>query len=91
MEVKVAREGAEPETMRKDEQGVWSVTTLPLAPDYYGYSFVADGVPLIDPSNHLLTPNLLATASAVHVAGPLTLPWSGNAQRFAFHQPSRSG
>ena len=30
--------------MVKDDQGVWSVTTDPLAPDYYGYAFVADGV-----------------------------------------------
>ena len=34
--------------MQKDEQGIWSVTTPPLAPDYYGYSFVADGIRLIE-------------------------------------------
>ena len=50
-EVELAREGAEPQAMQKDDQGVWSLTTAPLAPDYYGYSFVADGVRLIDPSN----------------------------------------
>ena len=37
-EVKVEREGAEPIAMQKDDQGVWSVTTAPLTPDYYGYS-----------------------------------------------------
>ncbi len=37
--------------MLQDDQGVWSLTTAPLAPDYYSYSFVADGVRLIDPSN----------------------------------------
>src|SRR5262249_31444874 len=37
--------------MQKDEQGVWSVTTAPLEPDFYGYSFVSDGVALTDPSN----------------------------------------
>jgi enterochelin esterase family protein len=76
--VELALEGAEPRAMQKDDQGAWSVTTSPLAPDYYGYSFVADGVRLIDPSNHLLTPNLLATASALHVPGPLSLPWEVN-------------
>src|SRR5690242_3449478 len=60
-EVKLALEGTEPVAMQKDEQGLWSVTTAPLTPDYYGYSFVADGVRLIDPSNSLLKPNLLST------------------------------
>ena len=64
--------------MQKDEHGVWTVTTTTLAPDYYGYSFVADGVRLIDPENPLLTPNLLATENAVHVPGPLSLPWELN-------------
>ncbi len=77
-EVYLAREGAEQQAMQKDDQGVWSLTTSPLAPDYYGYSFVADGVRLIDPANPLLTPNLLATENAVHVPGPLSLPWELN-------------
>jgi enterochelin esterase-like enzyme len=76
--VDLALEGAEPQAMQKDDQGIWSLTTSPLAPDYYGYSFVADGVRLMDPSNHLLKPNLLATASALHVPGPLSLPWEVN-------------
>jgi enterochelin esterase family protein len=77
-EVKLAREGAEPLAMQKDDQGIWSVTTAPPAPNYYGYSFVADGVRLIDPSNPLLQPNLLSTESMVHVPGPPTLPWELN-------------
>jgi enterochelin esterase-like enzyme len=77
-EVQLHREGADPVAMRKDEQGVWSVTIAPLSPDYYGYSFVADGVRLIDPENPLLTPNLLATENAVHVPGPSSLPWELN-------------
>jgi enterochelin esterase-like enzyme len=77
-EVQLDLEGAEPVAMRKDEQGVWSITTAPVSPDYYGYSFVADGVRLIDPENPLLTPNLLATENAVHVPGSLSLPWELN-------------
>ena len=77
-EVQLAREGTEPRVMQKDDEGVWSLTTTPLAPDYYGYSFIADGVRLIDPSNPLLKPNLLATENAVHVPGPLSLPWELN-------------
>lgn len=77
-EVNLAREGAQPQAMVRDNQGVWSLTTAPLAPDYYSYSFVADGVRLIDPANPLITPNLLSTASAVHVPGPPSLPWEVN-------------
>lgn len=65
-------------TMQKDEKGIWSATVGPLPPDIYGYSFIADGVPLIDPSNPRLIPNLLNKASAVHVPGPPSLPWEFN-------------
>jgi enterochelin esterase-like enzyme len=64
--------------MQKDDSGLWSVTTDPVEPDYYGYSFVADGVALIDPSNPLMKPNLLNTQSMVHVPGPPSLPWEVN-------------
>ena len=78
VDVRLAREGSEPVPMRKDDQGVWTATTSPLSPDFYGYSFVADGVRLIEPGNPLLKPNLLATENAVHVPGPLSLPWELN-------------
>ena len=73
-EVKLAREGAEPLAMQKDDAGVWSVTTAPLAPDYYGYSIQVDGVRSLDPYNHLLVPNLLSPGNAVHIPAPLQ-PW----------------
>jgi len=74
-EVFLSREGAERLAMQKDDQGVWSVTTEALEPDLYGYSFVADGVTLIDPSNHAMKPNLLWASSVVHVPGPPSLAW----------------
>lgn len=77
-EVLLAREGAKPLPMQKDDQGVWSVTTDPLEPDYYGYTFVADGVGLFDPSNPLRKPNFLFVASEVHVPGAASLPWEVN-------------
>jgi enterochelin esterase-like enzyme len=74
-EVGLSLEGAAKDlSMQKDEQGVWSVTSEPLTPDFYGYAFVADGVHLIDPSNPLMKPNLLNTTSQVHVP-EASLPW----------------
>jgi enterochelin esterase family protein len=77
-EVLLAREGTLPVPMKKDAQGVWSVTTDALEPDFYGYSFEADGARLVDPSNYLMKPNLLNTQSVVHVPGPASLPWELN-------------
>src|SRR5712692_3647389 len=75
-EVAVSLEGvAKPFPMQKDDQGVWSVTTEPLAPDYYGYTIIADGVGLFDPSNHAVKPNFLYRASELHVPGPASLSW----------------
>ena len=74
-EVFVTREGAPRLAMQKDEQGVWSVTTEPLEPDFYGYSLVADGARLLDSSNPLMKPNLLNPSSLVHVPGPASLAW----------------
>lgn len=75
-EVAVSIEGtAKPMPMQKDDQGVWSVTTEPLAPDYYGYSFIADGVTMLDPANYVIKPNFLSRASMVHVPGPASLSW----------------
>src|ERR1700756_3549637 len=76
-EVAVQLDGsAKPVPMQKDDQGVWSVTSGPLAPDYYGYSFLADGVAgLLDPSNYRVKPNFLYRANEVYVPGPATLSW----------------
>src|SRR5436190_16245714 len=37
--------------MQKDEQGVWSVTTEPMQPELYTYSFSIDGATVQDPAN----------------------------------------
>jgi enterochelin esterase-like enzyme len=64
--------------MRKDDQGIWSITSDPLAPDFYGYSFQVDGVTNFDPSNHAIKPNFLYRASEVHISGPASLTWETN-------------
>ncbi len=37
--------------MQRDDVGVWSVTTGPLAPDMYLYRLTIDGIDVADPSN----------------------------------------
>jgi enterochelin esterase family protein len=79
-EVLVSVDGtAKPLPMQKDEQGVWSATTEPLAPDYYNYSFSIDGVNSFDPANYATVPNFLYRESSVHVPGPVSGPASGPA------------
>jgi enterochelin esterase-like enzyme len=77
-EVTLRCEGTKGGAMQKDEKGVWSITTEPMEPDIYAYSFSVDGVKVIDPANPLLKYNLLDTVSQVHVPGPATLAWEIN-------------
>jgi enterochelin esterase-like enzyme len=77
-DVRVRCEGVKGSNMEKDEQGVWSLTTEPLDPDIYAYSFTVDGVRTIDPANPLLKYNLLNTDSQVHVPGSSNLVWEVN-------------
>jgi enterochelin esterase-like enzyme len=77
-EVSLELEGAKPVLMQKDDQGVWTMTTDKLEPDFYGYMFIVDGVRLMDPRNQLMQPNLLETDSEVHVPGPSSLSWEVN-------------
>jgi enterochelin esterase family protein len=37
--------------MTKPENGIWTVTTAPLTPELYSYSFTVDGQRIIDPAN----------------------------------------
>jgi enterochelin esterase family protein len=59
--------------MLKDAQGVWSVTTDPLAPDYYTYSLVVDGTSINDPANRQVQTSFNSFQSMFVVPGPE--PW----------------
>lgn len=74
-EVLLSREGAGRSPMQKDAEGVWTITTDPLQPDLYGYSFLVDGVRTIDPVNPEMKPNLLNTDSVVHVPSAAGADW----------------
>ncbi len=77
-EVRLQCESLQTADMQKDEQGVWSLTTNPLQPDFYGYSFLVDGLRVMDLNNPLMKYNLLGSESQVHVPGPASLPWEVN-------------
>jgi enterochelin esterase-like enzyme len=63
--------------MVRDSAGVWSLTTEPLAPDIYPYTFRVDGVAIPDPQNAEMKPIFLASLgqSLLHVPGPDSLSW----------------
>ena len=42
---------SEPRAMTKDADGLWSVTSGPLAPEIYEYDFTVDGLTIPDPAN----------------------------------------
>jgi len=90
-EVLFAREGTDRVAMQKGDDGVWSITTAPLEPDYYGYSFIADGVSLIDPGNPSVKPNFLYLSNEFHVPGPKSISWEtadvphGEVHRHFYH------
>lgn len=46
-----------PQSMIKDDQGIWSITLGPVEPDIYPYCFVADGTQVADPKNSWIFPN----------------------------------
>ena len=63
-------------SMKKDNDGIWSVTAGPLEPDLYAYWFtVDDGVPVLDPANSWVRPNLQTLWSLVRVPGSVPLLW----------------
>jgi enterochelin esterase-like enzyme len=85
--VSVAIEGSPSRPMQKDDKGVWSLTTEPLEPDFYGYAFNVDGARVFDSANAGLVPNLLNPRSLLHVPGDRSLPWEvGNVPHGSVHR-----
>ncbi len=61
---------ADPIAMTEDANGVWSITMGPLAPDWYGYGFILDGVNIADPANRDIWSGSTSAWSYVMVPGP---------------------
>jgi enterochelin esterase-like enzyme len=65
-------------SMQKDDQGVWSVTTDPLAPDIYTYSLIVDGATVGDPTNRQVQTSFGSFQPMFTVPGPAAwLPAAG--------------
>jgi len=56
------------ELMTKDDKGLWSFTTAPLASDLYSYSFTVDGLRNTDPNNVYMIRDV-ATVTNVFIVG----------------------
>jgi enterochelin esterase family protein len=61
--------------MTKDAQGVWSLTTEPLPPSIYLYSFTVDGVTIADPVNPRVKLRSRTSASMVEVPSQPPALW----------------
>jgi enterochelin esterase family protein len=58
-----------PIKLKKDDQGVWSTTVGPLAPDFYSYIFTVDGVRTVDPKNATIKQGVSSLESLFEVPG----------------------
>jgi enterochelin esterase family protein len=74
-EVLVALAGLETPLKMTQAQGVWSVTSAPLASGAYWYSYIVDGRAELDPLNSDVQPNYAYLNSVVRVPGPGSERW----------------
>lgn len=61
--------------MTKDEKGIWSVTTGPLKPEWWMYSFSIDGARAIDPRNVNVARDGTNYLSTFFINGPGAVPY----------------
>ena len=65
----------QPLAMEKDDTGVWTATSASLKPDLYTYSFDADGLNTIDPSNTRFSSAYRRVGQNI-VLVPGDMPWT---------------
>jgi enterochelin esterase family protein len=61
--------------MTKDAEGVWSATVGPLAPQLWGYWFMADGVRALDPYNGEVERDGMRYENLLMISGPESEWW----------------
>lgn len=85
-----------PVPLTQNDEGVWSVTIGPLAPDIYSYYFDVDGTRVLDPRNrHTKQWLLMESAFEVVGAGERTFAErseaTGTIHRHTYRSPVRDG
>lgn len=74
--VKLELEGeAHPFPMTKGPDGVWTITTSKLAPEYYSYTFNVDGTEVLDPHNVTIKTSFFSNQNVFLVPGTPSKPW----------------
>ena len=62
-------------TMTQDADKVWTLTVPKVAPGVWEYSFIVDGLMMIDPLNPAQKPQRKPTASILHIPGTPPNVW----------------
>jgi enterochelin esterase family protein len=68
-EVSVSGDFGQGGKMMKDDKGVWSIEVGPLAPDFYSYTYIVDGVRTVDPKNGMIKQGIASVDSVFEVPG----------------------
>ncbi|MGM0619488.1 MAG: esterase [Bacteroidota bacterium] len=55
--------------MEKGENGIWSLTTEPLEPELYSYSFIIDGFKTTDPNNPFIVRDVASVMNIFIIGG----------------------
>ena len=82
-----------PMPMTLNADGYWHVTTGPLAPEIYSYTFEVDGLRILDPLNPWVKKNLFYPSSLVLVPASPPAPWQtthvphGTVTEHFYHSP----
>lgn len=80
--------------MTKDAEGVWSVTVPEVRAGVWEYSFIVDGMSMIDPANPAQKPQRTSTASILQIPGTPPLVWDfqdvphGTVHQHSYHSKS---
>jgi enterochelin esterase-like enzyme len=70
---------AKPLPMRKDAEGIWTITSGPLPAGIYRYHFEINGIAFLDPANPVISNSLMRPASMVTVPGDGPQLWDATA------------
>lgn len=55
--------------LTENENGIWSFTTPPLAPELYSYAFIVDGLKILDPANVYVNRDVATLANIFLIEG----------------------